>query len=1039
MGQLQILKASAGSGKTFMLAYEYVKNVIKDPFCYKNILAVTFTKKATGEMKRRILDELFNLTQKNENRDFLDKLIIEEGLSDSDIRSKANIALTLILHDYSNFSVMTIDAFFQKIVRSFIKELHLESDYTIDFNINYLLNLAIDNLINKSESDKELKSWLEAIVDDNIEASKGVDIKKNILPLSKMILGDEFDKSYFEKHRNELINFFNHLSEKEKSLRENISAQATSFLDYCNQNAISVQDLPGKSTGIFSYMTKVSKGLITKCSAKIAENIDPDKKWAKLSQSDTTALRDIFTTLKYTIDKELTLLNSISAVLNSHRTFVLLADISRELYEICSNENKMILSNSNYLINKLVRDNDAPYIYEKIGNNYQIIMIDEFQDTSTGQWENFKPLLANSLSESDLDQATVTLVGDVKQSIYRWRGGDWRILGGGVDSAFYGAMIKKQNLLTNFRSREEVIRFNNMVIRKCVDALNESLNALISSFCEDGKISYATKCEYQDIIHKAYEGMEQEFPENGKKGGYVEVIKYDNELNLDETVRIIKDLQDRGYKAKDIAILVRSKAAAKKITSYILDYKRNNSDEASRYCFDIIASDGLSLKRSTVVKFIMSVYGLSEREMPTTLAIYNRYLGNKLTEPLSDEARMFIVSLQHLPAIESFEKISEHYKLGENSNNIAYLQAFHSAVINFSGSQTADIASLLKWWETEGENLTVSLPEGQNAIKIETIHKSKGLQYNVVIIPFCNWNLPPMAIDNYMWAKSENSYIELPNGKDQKIIVSYRKDLEDSFFCKSYLNETVMTSIENFNIFYVALTRAKSELYLMIPSQIRSQSISSYLEEALCGDTIYGEKMVNSQNEIKSSAIYIDKFKHCDATSRIELHTESDKFFIDMEENSQAAESGVDARGKGILLHKIFEQTERLEDLPSNIDKLLASGYISLQESEKLKNTCAEALLNPIVTNWFSDKWEVRSESSILIPSLDEGSMLSTKRPDKVLISGTDAIVIDYKFGSERPSHRKQIILYKELLKSMNYVNVIGYLWYINDNYIAEI
>lgn len=1036
MGQLQILKASAGSGKTFMLAYEYVKNVIAEPVCYKNILAVTFTKKATAEMKSRILDELFNLTQATDDRAFLEKLILEENFEESDVRIRAKKALNFILHDYSNFSVMTIDGFFQKIVRSFIKELHLECDYTIDFNINYLLKLSIDNLIKKSDNDPQLKAWIEAFIDDTIEASKRVDIRKDILSLSKMVLSETFDKSYFEKHRDKLIEFFNHLTIIEKQIKESINDKAHNFIKYCDQNNLTVTDLPGKSTGIFSYIKKVSNGTITRCSDTVAKLSDTEKKWSKLSDSDTANLRTIFGELTYIIDQNIKYLNSIEAVLSTHRTFVLLADISSELNELCKSNNKMLISNTNYLINKLVRNNDAPYIYEKIGNNYQIIMIDEFQDTSTGQWENFRPLLENSLSEAPSEKATVTLVGDVKQSIYRWRGGDWRILGGEVNSAFYGVTIKEEHLVKNYRSRSEIINFNNSVIRGCAESLNSTINSTLEELREKNLISIDTLHGYRNILTTAYENLEQELPSQEKKGGYVEVIKYIEDDNLAHTVRVIKELQDSGYKASDIAILVRNKKSAKKITSYILDYKRTHEQECENYCFDVIASDGLSLNRSTMVKFIMSVYTLSHKPTPTQLALYNRYLDRELLMELPGEEVEFIATLQHLPAVESFEKIVERFSLGDNTNNIAYLQAFHTAIISFSGDQTADVASLLEWWNSESDNLSVSLPEGQNAINIETIHKSKGLQYNVVILPYCNWSLPPMSRDNFFWASTSDKKMELPESDGQKIIIPYKNSLAESFFSEDYLREYVLTIIENFNIFYVALTRAKSELYIMLPEESRKGiNINQFVEEVIGENVIYGNKTSPKRENSDNSAIYIKKFNHCDISSRIAIHTESDKFFKDMEES----EPEIDARGKGILLHKLFEEAAHLEDIPTNIDRLLASGYISKEEAGNLKVTCNEAMNNPTIQEWFDIQWETRNESAILLPSTNSSTSVTTNRPDRVLLKGDNAIVVDYKFGVERTSHRKQIIRYKELLQSMGYNNIRGYLWYINKNIIAEV
>lgn len=1050
MGQLKILKASAGSGKTFMLAYEYVRNVVREPLCYKNILAVTFTNKATEEMKNRILDELHTLTQK-EKKGYLDKLITEEGLDETTIRANAKTALNFILHDYTNFSVMTIDGFFQKIVRSFIKELHLECDYTIDFNTNYLLKLAIDILIRKADDDPTLRKWIDSLIDDNISNSKSYNIQESMLSLSRMVLSEEFDKSYFEKNRDSLITFFNALSAKEKEMKEHVQSIAKRFMENCGE--LGCDDFPGKSRGLYPYVVKIAGGGdIVTYSETVSKALTSSwtSKKSRILESEANTLQNILIELCHEIDKNSVLMNSIKAVLPSHRTFVLLADISRELYEVCSMNNKMLLSDTNYLINRLIKNNDTPYLYEKMGNRYDIIMIDEFQDTSKGQWENFVPLLDNALSQSPEEKEVVTLVGDIKQSIYRWRGGDWRILSNGIKEELNDTPIEIE-LVTNYRSKKEIIDFNNKIIRECATEINNTLNTAVVSMRESQAISTEFAYNHLNMIEKAYDKMEQQSPKAEGQGGYVEIIKYDDDLELAQTVEIIKNLQDRGYNANDIAILVRSKAHAQNVVSYIIDYKKSNPELSSNYCFDILSAEGLSLNRSSVVKFIISIYKLSLKESISTRALYNRYLGYALNSQLTDEEAQFMLTLPYAPVIESFERIVDRYSLGDKSNNMAYLQAMHNAMIKFSASETGSVSSFLEWWETESDKLTVNLPEGQNAIKIDTVHKSKGLQYKVVIMPYCQWSLTPSSNGNNIWATSQNKELELPNSNGQKMIVPYSNALANSYFSESYLCEYILTTIENFNIFYVALTRAVQELYLLIPSKTKKDNISSYVEMVIPNIELiedstheqlkiykYGAQLNQTiETKEKEDSKYIEHFKHRDYHNHLALHLESDKYFNDTAENEQV---NINARGKGILLHKLFENIESLDDLDARIDAMHASGTLSTNDATQLKIIAIKALQDPLIRSWFENEWEVRNENSIILPNLNgDSNQFLTMRPDRVLTNDGCAIVIDYKFGAIRNSHKKQINRYKELLLSMGYLDVKGYLWYITEEQTMEV
>ncbi len=1035
MGKVKILKASAGSGKTFMLAYEYVKSVVRHPHIYRNILAVTFTKKATGEMKSRILDELYNLTIEDGKRHFLDMLLSEEWAVDEQIiRANAQKALDLILNDYSSFSVMTIDSFFQKIVRSFIKELHLESDYSIDFNTDYLLRLSIDNLVHRSDKEPKLKEWILSIIDSKLDSAKKADVKRQILPFSHKILNEEFDKSYFENHTDELILFFNELEKIREELIGVVRGYGESFISYCNKNTILLEQLPGKSRGVFSYMNKIANGDISLPSKTVIGYIEDDGKWKTTPQEHVSPLKELLSKLYHYLIENNKGINTLNALLTTHHAFVLLGDISNELNEICKSSNKMILSNTDHLINKLVKNNDIPYIYEKVGSIYTVIMIDEFQDTSMGQWQNFVPLLENIVSISPSDDTPITLVGDIKQSIYRWRGGDWRILGEKVSEQFGSDNIVEYNLSTNYRSREVVIDFNNRAIRHCADEINLYINGVLDDFRDSKELSLELSSRYNNLLQSAYDGMEQMTPSNPKSGGYVEVSRYENDENLAKIIDIIKDAQDRGFQAKDIAILVRGNAAAADIVSYILDYKSRNEEECKGYNLDIVSSGGVLLNSSPVIRFIISVYILAIDVNDMTLAYYNQYRELPIKQPLTPDEEQFINSLHTLPISTSVEHIINRYGLGEQAESVAYLQALHTATINYTANERGDISSFIEWWESEKVRLAVKVPEGQNAITIDTIHKSKGLQYGVVIIPYNKWDLKPMSGKNTFWAMSDDDNFRLPGSTKQKVMLSYNDKLADSHYMGAYLHEMFMTMIESFNLLYVAYTRAEDELYIMLPLKETTKGIDRYLNSFIGENYIFGDKIHKSDSAKISRGISFDKFNFQDISERVVVHTESDKFFKDAE----AEDATIDERGRGIILHSLFESVLCLEDFETNIDKMYNGGFISENEMRGLKIQVNTALERDDVRSWFDGTYKVISERGIILPD-DRSGVVSMLRPDRVLIGDGKAIVVDYKFGEQRKSHNKQIERYKAVLKRMGYGEIYGYLWYIRDNKVVEL
>lgn len=1050
MSKLKIIKASAGSGKTYRLAYTYVKRVIENPFSYRHILAVTFTNKATAEMKQRILDELDLLARRPAESGFLKQLAQELSLAETDVVSRAMKAQELILHDYSRFTVITIDKFFVKILRSFERELGLESDTAINLDQNFFISMAVDRLLEQMNGDAELRKWITAFLDEQIEAGKSNNIKRSINEIAKKVLDAEYNSGQSIQNRGELIALFSELQKRYNEVTALLKRAATDFVAISEAHGFGIADYKWGKSGFYNYILKIAAGNFCEPTQRSYDALLPETAWGSKGSTVENIRGDVQPFLAAIInlwEENSRFIYSFEVCKKSFHTFVLLSDIIRNVKDLCAERNTMLLSLTNSLIHKLIKNNDAPFIYEKIGNSYNFFMIDEFQDTSAEQWANFVPLLDNALSQSDDTTDVVSLVGDVKQSIYRWRGGDWRILENGVAEAITPAYIGTEALTTNWRSAPKVIEFNNAVISYCRDIVNNNLNDAI----EGGMVSQEFKDKYENILPKAYAEVEQLIPEGKADGGYVEVRECDfgSEDNMRFMVRQIEELQDRGFAPRDIAILVRRNREAATVVDYLMSYKNSDEADTQKYSYDIISDKGLVLTSSSVVQFVISLLKESLADDAISMALINRYLNRSLSAKLPfDEARS-LREAQELSVLEFFERILEIYRLGEVADNVAYLQALHDVMIAFTKENTPTIPLFLEWWEANGDNQYVLLPAEQQAIKIETIHKSKGLQYAAVIVPVCNWQLPPFHLHTAIWTRAEEGTLFSPL---RKILLKHASNIDKSYFREGSLENTILEQIENFNAFYVALTRAVKELYIYTDLNSKSATnIATILKDAVTlvsdNDILDGqfeseeEKMSYKYGAKGTYAREADKVETLrlyptnDYHSRIEVRLDDDRYLPSTE-----GEEGLDPRSYGVLMHRIFEELTNIDDLPKRLNNLLLNGELTPKEHDELTVALAKVMSNELIASWFDPRWTVRNESAIVVPDDGVIKSFSVFKPDRVIMCGNEAIVIDYKFGlSTSPKYLRQVSNYVELLGSMGYTDVKGYLWFVQHGRIEVV
>lgn len=1055
MGKIKILKASAGSGKTYRLAYEYIRNVIASPGSYRHILAVTFTNKATEEMKQRIVSELNALAEGRGG--YLALLEKELDLAPGTIRSRAVDARTKILHDYSRFTVVTIDKFFQRIIRSFIKELGIDIHYNLELQTDSLLESATDRMIDEIAVNRRLRDWVIRFAEEKIERSGQWDIRKEISKLGQELFKEQY-KAVAEHSTSgeELVRIVSEIVGKSRAAEAAMRRTASEALSVMASAGVSVEDFAYGRQGCTGYFVKAAEGRTEAYGKRVSDALASDAKWVPARSPRKNEIAALVPTLRPLLEKlcsiydaNIRLMNTARLVQDNYRSFALLNDLSEKVAEICTEQNLVPISETNAILNRLIGDNDTPFIYEKAGNAFSHFMIDEFQDTSMQQWENFVPLLENALSQAD--NSPVLLVGDVKQSIYRWRGGDWRILGHRVAERF--GEPEEATLETNYRSLRTVVEFNNRIIGACVAADSDRTEARMAKACEQGLLSPEVRNSQSGMLATAYRHHEQRCHRDADSG-YVQVCEYDpkaqNEPEL--AIRAIEDLQRRGYEAGDIAVLVRTNPQGSAVARALLDRKAACPDAPYRY--DVVTQEALQIGNSDTAGFIAAVLRLaSEGDDLIKRAVYNRYLDQPMERPLAEEEKDFIARLCLLSVEEAFEEILLRYRLNEKTEDVAYIQAMQEQIHTFSTSKIADIPLFLKWWEETGRGQSISLPRTRNAITVITIHKAKGLQYKAVVLPYCNWSLSPKT-GSLTWVHSTQA----PFDRLGTVPVNWGNMLADSAFAEDCLRETVLSHIDNINLFYVAVTRAEEELHIMVPRSPKSRTdrINELILNSLqttADDRVSLGDMTGTVRETEQGRLFEfglplrpaerqteaapppARYPSRKIGARLRFRFNSQRYFPE-EEDGEASPPVLSPRNYGIIMHKLLENIADRTQIEPQLRQMRDSGQISEPEAENVRKKLEEAFDDPTVASWFDPRWTVvRNENDIIVPGQS-----SVRRPDRVLLKGTEAVVIDYKFGTRKNKrYVRQVTEYMDLLERMGYRTVRGFLWYVERNEIESV
>ena len=733
--RLLVYKASAGSGKTFTLAVQYIRQLIEDPYSYRRILAVTFTNKATTEMKERILSQLYGIATSLKSSDgYLKEIMKTSDKSVDEIRKAADTALKNIIHDYSRFRIETIDSFFQSVMRNLARELELGANMTIELNNTDVLSDAVDSMIEKLDRMSPTLYWLLEYIEERIADDKKWNVSSEIKSFGRNI----FDEAYIEKGvalREKLKDskfipqYRKKLQEKRESVLETMKGFNEHFLEILNANELTPTDLKNGARGIGSYFNKIASGKLSNDvrNATVEKCLEGAENWTtKTSPYKSTIISLANQVLIQVLnDAEKTrmasnkVLNSCDMSLRYLNNLQLLMRIDSEVREQNLNHNRFLLSDTNALLHSIIREGDASFVYEKIGTTIDTVMIDEFQDTSRMQWENFHLLLEESLAQKEGSM----IVGDIKQSIYRWRNGDWKILAGlDKDRSF---RLNSKTLDTNWRSEANIIAFNNDIFTSACRVLNERYKADEGEDCTQLLDAYSDVC--QKTSKNTKEGyIKLSFLKNSEEHPYTDTTM---ELLAEEVDALVK----KGVRVNDIAILVRKNKSIPAIADY---FDKNTpyrvvSDEAFRLDASLAVCmliDGLRYISEPTDRIACARLAVAyQKEILKKDVDYNTVLLNSVEDYLPAEFRLMLPEMSLMPLYELLEKLFVIFRMDMIEEQDAYLCAFYDAVTEYMQNNSSELTSFLTYWN---ETLYAkTIPSGEiSGIRILSIHKSKGLE-----------------------------------------------------------------------------------------------------------------------------------------------------------------------------------------------------------------------------------------------------------------------------------------------------------------------
>ena len=1078
---LTVYKASAGSGKTFTLSVEYIKLLINDPTSFRSTLAVTFTNKATEEMKVRILSQLYGIWKRlPDSKSYIEKIKTDMDVTEEFMAERAGMALHNIVNNYSYFRIETIDSFFQSVLRNLARELDLTANLRVELNDYQIERNAVDDLIDNLSEDDQVLAWIMDYIHENLQDDKNWNVIGQIKKFGENIFR-EFYKTNSKLLNEKLLKegFFKQYTSKLRSLRNEAEAEivneAELFFDILNNNGIDIQDLSYGKSGPAGYFVKIRSGvydesLITSRVKTAMDNGNGDG-WVKktadaeLKAIASSKLAPALINAEKTRCRNWPIYQSAVLTLRHLNQLRLLNSIENKVRDMNQEANRFLLSDTHTLLHSLIKDSDSPFIFEKIGTRLNNIMIDEFQDTSTVQWQNFKVLLEECMSHSS-EQGNL-IVGDVKQSIYRWRSGDWRMLNN-IEREFptMRNMLNVKSLDTNYRSSRRVINFNNAFFTQAAEIEYRDLT-------NGDELQDENTDNSAQQLKKAYSDVEQNVPDFRKQTGYVsvELLPQDDylEQTLQKTADAVRELLEAGAESSDIAIIVRSNSTIQQLAEYFAEAMpdvRIVSDEAFRLdsadsvniivnAMHCLTHNDDKISRTYIAKaYQIRVLG-KDNELVDRLLATEDGVNNALPKQFADNTP----DLLAMPLYELAEKLYDIFGLKNIEGEDAYIYAFYDCLTDYLKNNTADIDKFVEEWDDSICSKTIQVNTTQG-IRLITIHKSKGLEFENVIIPFCDWSIEKT---NTIWCSPKVApFNELP-----LVPVDFNaKQMKGTIFEDDYNDEHLQNSVDNLNLLYVAFTRASQSLYVLARRGNANQR-SYTIEEAignmeledgiLEGDPsdkksiikyTYGTlETADKKKATQSDNIFMPQVSNknvkmvtYDSHTDFRQSNKSREFVCDEDDSNSEEKQRLAYIKTGRVLHHLFATINTTDDIEPSLKKLEIEGLIedSNITCESLRKMLHKRLENKQVADWFSGRWQLFNECTIL--DYDKATdTVKEHRPDRVMKDGDKVVIVDFKFGAYRPEYTDQVRRYISLTKGMGYEDVKGYLWFVYTNNIEEV
>jgi len=1029
---LKIYNASAGSGKTYTLVQEYLRIILhsKDSLKFRSILAMTFTNKAANEMKTRVLEALIDLStpphQKTKNQlSFLVDTSKNIELGPKLIETRAVTILNKILHNYSSFSIMTIDKFTHKIIRTFAKDLGVSIDFDVEMDIQSLRRNITDLLFEKIGRNKELTGLMKQYAVDNLDEDKSWNFSNQLYEFSDLLFKEDAFKSIAllknlkqkdfaeikTEIRTENIKIENHI--------KGLAAAAVSLIESKNLEA---DDFQGKGNSIVKYFTKISAGnfsespgMPTPASKTIIGNV-AENKWGHPKSSNKVDADNIggllaqhFEQVEDAYKNGVPKLKLNKEIYKNLNNLSLLNHLLKIVEEVKEEENILLMTDFYKKISDIIAKEPVPFIYERLGIRYQHFLLDEFQDTSHLQWVNMIPLVHNSLASAE----TNLIVGDGKQAIYRWRNGEveqFTKLPNEIHNPenieslveaqhLFKEMGEKISLANNFRSSKEIITFNNTLFKDLANSLSPDLKYI-----------------YDDVAQHPIK----------KHKGYVNSFfdaKLTEEEQLEYVLKSIKDALAKGFELKDICLIVRNNSKGSLLANFLTENNLTvispdslfiGKDKSVKFLYHLMNSIIQPKDPNYKIKALEHFAGLINKSATTLIQNDDEFIKSNSIEAYFQKHSISITQPDAFHNLYEFvESLIEVFELSPSDN--PFLQFFMEMVHQYETKNNSNIRDFLTWYQDKGVKESIVSPEGANAIQIMTIHKSKGLQFPVVICPFFDWKFD---------VSKQISWIDNEGGKLPAYFVKMSKVIQNSELSNLYEIEEGKYYLDQLNLLYVAFTRPETALFICGKTYTASPA-TTWLEPFFNKSNLfelkgkyyeYGEFELNpNQKEDNINPNY--KLEYLDQKmNKPELSYKSGEEWDvhDIDEK----------RNFGTLVHLVLSKIEDLQSLDFTLNSLIKKGVLTHKKSTEIKTYIKELFKDTNFKDYFNSSYKILNEKEIIT---SRGRKLI---PDKIIITNSETIVVDFKTGQATDSHKKQVADYVKLLKNMNFKNVRGELFY---------